>query len=145
MLLPSIFDNDFRNSFFEDMLNMPFSMKTGSSISQMHSDIKEMENEYQIEINLPGYARDDIQADIKDGYMTISASRSEEKDEKDDNGRYLRRERYSGSCQRSFYVGKDITEEDIKAKFKDGVLLVKVPKKEKLPISEEKKRIMIEE
>ena len=110
----------------------------------MNTDIKETENNYQIEMELPGFTKEDVKADLKDGYLTIQASHDESKDSKDENGKYLRKERYSGSCSRSFYVGEAVTQEDIKAKFTDGILTVLVPKMEKKPEVEEKRYISIE-
>ena len=81
-----------------------------------------------IEMELPGYAKEDIKADLKDGYLTITASRNETKEEKDAKGNCIRKERYTGSCNRSFYVGDNVTQDDIKATFKDGVLSLQVPK-----------------
>jgi HSP20 family molecular chaperone IbpA len=117
----------------------------GAPISSvMKTDIKEKEGGFELDIDLPGYKKEDVKAQLKDGYMTISAETSQENDEKDDNGKYIRRERYSGTCSRSFYVGEDITEEDIKAKFDNGILKVFVPKKEAKPPVEENKYIAIE-
>ena len=100
----------------------------------MKTDIKETESAYELDIDLPGYKKEDVQAELKDGYLTISAKTNTTKEEKDENGKYLRKERYSGSCSRSFYVGEDITEEDIKAKFEDGTLKLSIPKKEAKPV-----------
>ena len=96
-------------------------------------------------MDLPGFKKDEITAELKDGYMTISAAKGLDQDEQEkDTGRYLRRERYAGACQRTFYVGEDITEEDIKAEFKHGILTLFVPKKEAKPAVEQKKTIAIE-
>ena len=95
-------------------------------------------------MNLPGVKKEDVKAELKDGYLTISASSNTSKDEKDDNGRYIRRERYSGSCSRSFYVGDQVTESEIKAKFENGTLTMLIPKKEEKPAVEDKKYIAIE-
>jgi HSP20 family molecular chaperone IbpA len=110
----------------------------------MKTDIKENEGGYELDIDLPGYNKEDVNAQLKDGYMTISAETKQENDEQDNNGKYIRRERYYGTCSRSFYVGEDITEQDIKAKFDNGVLKVFVPKKEAQPVVEETKYIAIE-
>ena len=96
-------------------------------------------------MDLPGFKKDEITAELKDGYMTISAAKGLDQDEQEkDTGRYLRRERYAGACQRAFYVGEDITEEDIKASFEHGILTLFVPKKEEKPAVEEKKYISIQ-
>jgi HSP20 family molecular chaperone IbpA len=110
----------------------------------MKTDIKENEGGFELDIDLPGYKKEDVKAQLKDGYMTISAETNQEKDDKDDKGKYIRRERYYGTCSRSFYVGEDITEEDIKAKFENGILKVFVPKKEAQPAVKENKFIQIE-
>jgi len=145
MMLPSIFDRDFRNSFFDDLLRISFPTREWTGVNQMHSDIRELADAYQIEMELPGFDKEDIQAELKDGYLIVEAKRSENKDEKDEQGKYVRRERYTGSYQRSFYVGEQMSIQDIKANFKNGVLTMMVPKKEALPKAEEKKYISIQE
>ena len=98
-----------------------------------------------VEIDLPGFKKDEVQVELKDGYLVVSAEKGLDEDEKDKkSGKYLRRERYAGSCQRSYYVGKDTTEDDIKAHFEHGMLTVTVAKKEAKPAVEEKKHIAIE-
>ena len=92
---------------------------------------------------MPGFEKGDIKAELKNGYLTISASSKKNNDEKDKEGKYIRRERYSGSCSRSFYVGEDIRQEDIKAKFEDGILRLSIPKKDAKEV-ETKKTIAIE-
>ena len=96
-----------------------------------------------MDIELPGYKKEDVRAELNNGYLTISASKNENRDEKDEKGNYIRRERYSGSCSRSFYVGENVKQEDIHAKFEDGVLKLVVPKEDKKKV-EEKKYIAIE-
>lgn len=88
----------------------------------MNTDIKENDNDYELTMNLPGVKKEDVTAELKDGYLTIHATSNQNKDEKDEDGKYIRRERYSGSCNRSFYVGDAVTEEDIKASFENGTL-----------------------
>ena len=111
----------------------------------MKTDIKEHKDGYELEIDLPGFHKDEIQAELKDGYLTISAAKQLNQDEKEkESGKYIRRERYSGSCQRSFYVGDEITQEDIKAEFKHGILKLFVPKKEAKPEVEQRKFVSIE-
>lgn len=109
----------------------------------MKTDVRETENGYELDIDLPGFKKDEITAQLKDGYMTISASKGLDKDEKDKEGRYIRRERYAGAMSRSFYVGEGVTEEDIHAKYEDGILKLSVPKKDKKAV-EQKKYISIE-
>lgn len=143
MLVPSIFDNNFMDDFFDDMFRFPYGKTTGR-VPGMNVDVQEFDDKYQLDVELPGYAKEDIHADLKNGYLTISAQHSENKDEKDEDGRYIRRERYQGSCQRSFYVGTEVTQEDIRASFKDGVLKMEIPKKEAKPAVENKRYIQIE-
>ena len=111
----------------------------------MKTDIKEMDNGYELVVDLPGFTKDEIKASLENGYLTISAEKGLDKDEKEkESGRYIRRERYAGACSRSFYVGEDILQEDVKAEFKHGILKLFVPKKEAKPAVEEKKHIAIE-
>ena len=111
----------------------------------MLTDIKESDKGYELEMDLPGFTKDEITAELKDGYLTISASKGLDKDEQEkETGKYIRRERYAGACQRSFYVGEDVTEQDIKAEFKHGILKLFVPKKEAQPKVENKKYVAIE-
>ncbi|WP_321018140.1 Hsp20/alpha crystallin family protein, partial [Eisenbergiella porci] len=99
---------------------------------------------FELDIDMPGFNKEDLKAELKEGYLTISASTNKDDGEKDENGRYIRRERYVGSCSRSFYVGEDIKQDDIKAKFENGILKISVPKKEAQPKVEEDKHIAIE-
>lgn len=115
-----------------------------SQIPSMNVDVKEFDGTYQIDFELPGIEKEDIHAELKEGYLTVSAEYTENHDEKDDNGKYIRRERYQGSCQRSFYVGEGVTENDIHASFKNGVLQMEIPKKEAKPAVEDKHLIAIE-
>ena len=96
----------------------------------MQTDIRELDGNYEIAIDLPGFKKEDVHAELKDGCLTVSAARNSSNDEKDENGRYIRRERYSGSMSRSFYVGENVTQDDIKAKFENGILNLTVPKME---------------
>ena len=153
MLMPSIFGEDMFDDFMRDF---PFfDENAGNKIEKklygrhaknmMKTDIKEQEDGYELEMDLPGFTKDEITAELKDGYLTISASKALDKDEQEkETGKYIRRERYAGACQRSFYVGEDITEQDIKAEFKHGILKLFVPKKEAQPKVENKKYVAIE-
>ena len=149
MYMPSIFGESlfddifpFDDSFFTSKKN-PLYGKNASRV--MKTDIKENEGSYELDIDLPGFKKDEITAELKDGYLTVSAAKGLDQDEQEkETGRYIRRERYAGACQRSYYVGEDITEEDIKAEFKHGILKLFVPKKEAKPAVEEKKYITIE-
>ena len=148
MLLPSIFGE----SLLDDWLDFP-DMRDFSNVEKklygknaahiMKTDVHEHDEGFELDIDLPGFKKEEIQLDLENGYLTVSAAKGLESDEKNQKGKLIRKERYSGSMQRSFFVGKELKEEDIKAKFEDGVLKLSVPKKEaeKVP---EKKRIMIE-
>ncbi len=147
-MLPSIFndnlfDDFFEFPFFDDRAERKLYGHNAKNI--MKTDIKEHKDGYELEIDLPGFHKDEIQAELKDGYLTISAAKQLNQDEKEkESGKYIRRERYSGSCQRSFYVGDEITQEDIKAEFKHGILKLFVPKKEAKPEVEQRKFVSIE-
>ncbi|MDD6812191.1 MAG: Hsp20/alpha crystallin family protein [Lachnospiraceae bacterium] len=146
MLMPSIFGESLFDDFFDDFARPARSVARYSTptMNVMRTDVKEDENGYELHIELPGYQKEDVKAQLKDGYLTINAESNQNKDQKDENGKFIRRERYYGTCSRSFYVGEDITEEDIKAKFENGILKVTVPKKEKAPAVEENKYIAID-
>ena len=146
MLMPSIFGENLFDDLFDDFARpMNVIQYATPTPSAMKTDVKETDAGYELDIDLPGYKKEDVKAELKDGYMTISAEKKSENDEKDDkSGKYLRRERYYGSCSRSFYVGEEVTEEDIKAKFEDGILKISVPKKEPQPAVEQTKTIAIE-
>ncbi len=109
----------------------------------MKTDVHEHEDHYEVDIDLPGFKKEEITLELDNGYLTVSAAKGLDKDEKDNKGKLIRQERYCGSMQRSFYVGENLTEEDIKASFKHGVLSLNVPKKEQVKVPE-KKLIMIE-
>ncbi|MBE5845104.1 MAG: Hsp20/alpha crystallin family protein [Butyrivibrio sp.] len=147
MLAPSIFeerlfDDLFNFPDFRDLNHMERKLYGRHADRLMKTDVKEEDNQYEVSIDLPGFSKEDINLELNEGYLTISASKNMNNDKNDKKGRLIRQERYSGSMQRSFYVGDQITEEDIKASFKHGVLSLMIPKKEqqKLP---EKKHIMI--
>lgn len=113
--------------------------------NMMKTDIKEKEDGYELIIDLPGFKKDELQVSLEDGYLTIRAAKGLDKDEQEkDTGKYIRRERYAGSCARSFYVGDYVTQEDIKGEFKHGILTLEIPKKEAKPKVEQKKYISIE-
>lgn len=118
--------------------------QTTNTNGLMTTDVKETDQGYEIHMNLPGVKKEDVQAELKDGYLTISASVNTNNDTKDNNGKFIRRERYSGSCSRNFYVGEQVQQEDIKAKFEDGVLKLMIPKVQAKPEVEQKKYITIE-
>ena len=152
-MLPSIFSTN----LFDDFFGFPFYYDNRAedkaekklyghhAANLMKTDIKELDNGYELEIDLPGFKKDEIKAELNNGYMTISAAKGLDEDEQDKKtGKYIRRERYAGACQRSYYVGEDITEEDIKATFEHGILTLFVPKKEAKPAVEQKKYISIQ-
>lgn len=146
MLMPSIFGETLFDEFFDDFARpAKKSVRYSNAVpSVMRTDVKESETGYELDIELPGYRKEDVQAELKDGYLTITAKTQNENDEKDSNGKFIRRERYYGTCSRSFYVGEDMKQEDIKAKFENGILKIGVPKKEVQPVVEENKFITIE-
>ena len=147
MLMPSIFRENLFDDFFDDFYR-PVRRETAPApqrnASVMKTDVKETDTGYELAIDLPGYKKEDVQAHLKDGYLTITATTNKNNDTQDENGKYIRRERYMGSCSRSFFVGEHLDQQDIKARFEDGVLKVDVPKKEAKPEVEEKKYISIE-
>ena len=134
-MLPSIFGKNLFDDFFGTPFNEEFFRGTPQlykkSSQLMNTDILESDNGFELHIDLPGFKKEDIKLSADGGYLTVSAEHSENNDEKDDNGKYIRRERYSGSCSRSFYVGEDLKKEDIKAKFDNGILSITLPKQEK--------------
>ncbi len=145
MLRPSIFSNNFMDDMFDDMFSMPFGMSRGQNNYQalMNADVQETDNGYLLDLELPGFKKEDLKAELKDGYLTINASHTESNEDKNQEGKFIRKERYSGQCQRSFYVGEAVTQEDIKAKFENGVLRLEIPKKEEAEPVQEKHYIQI--
>ena len=149
MLMPSIFGE---NLFDDDWMDFPFEREfwgrqnpayTKNTKNLMKTDIREHDAGYELDIDLPGFKKDEIKAELENGYLTISATKGTSNDEQDKKGKYIRRERYAGTMQRSFYVGEDVTQEDIKAKFEDGILKLSIPKKDAQTV-ETKKTIAIE-
>ena len=112
--------------------------------NMMKTDIRETDGSYELDVDLPGFKKDEIKVQLKDGYLTLAAAKGLDKDEKDKEDNYIRRERYAGACERSFYVGEDVTQEDIKGEYKHGILKLFVPKKEAKPVSNDPKYITIE-
>lgn len=144
MLMPSIFGESLLDNFFDDFAgtaknNLRYATPSSSI---MKTDIKETENHYELDIELPGYKKEDVQAELKDGYLVITA-KNEHVSEDTSNKEFIRRERFYGTSSRSFFVGKDIRQEDISARFENGVLMLSVPKHVNKPV-EEKKYISIE-
>lgn len=147
MLLPSIFGESLLDDWMDfPTLEVPDIDKKlyGKHASQvMKTDVHEEDNKYEVDIDLPGFKKDEIKLSLENGYLSVGAQKSRNNDKKDRKGKLIRQERYMGSMQRSFYVGNDITEEDIRAKFEDGVLKLDIPKKEESKV-DEKKLIAIE-
>ena len=145
MLMPSIFGETLFDDFFEDFAkpNKKLVRMNVPAPAVMKTDIKELEDGFELHIDLPGYKKEDVLAELKDGYLTITASRKTEENQ-EEKGKYIRRERYFGSSSRSFYVGEVVQQEDVKAKFNDGILTITIPKKEAKPAVEENRYITIE-
>ena len=143
MLMPSLFTNSFMDDFF-DTPSFGVYKYDAPVQNLMSTDVFEKEDGYEIDMNLPGFKKEDVTGEVKDGYLIIKASTKNSKDEKDANGKYIRKERYAGACERSFYVGDNVDQEDVKAEFKHGILKLFVPKKEAKKAVEENKYIAIE-
>lgn len=147
--LPTIFGenlmdmfDDFDRNFFRGFGHPDRALYGKHAPNMMKTDVKETDNGYEVDVELPGFKKEEIHLDLNRGYLTISTEKTLEKKEEGENGRMLRQERYAGTMQRSFYVGQNLTEEDITAKYEDGVLKVDLPKKE-APKVPEKKQILI--
>ncbi len=149
MLMPSIFGE---NLFDDDWMDFPFErdfwgkknpLYGKNAKNLMKTDIREHDSGYEVDVDLPGFKKDEINLELENGYLTVSAAKGLDKDEKDDKGKYIRRERYAGAMQRSFYVGDTLTQEDIKAKYENGILSISIPKKDAQAV-ETKKTIAIE-
>ena len=140
-MLPSIFGEN----LFDDFFNDPFAMVSTRAENPLYgkharnlmkTDVRETEDTYELDIDLPGFKKDEVNVELKDGYLTISAAKGLDKDESDKKGKYIRQERYAGACSRSFYVGEDVEPDQISAKFESGILQISVPKAaKKLPKS----------
>ena len=132
-MLPSIFGENLFDDFFNDSFGMFPSWNERSPLygkrakNLMKTDVRETEDTYELDIDLPGFKKDEVTVDLKDGCLTISAAKGLNKDEQDKKGRYIRQERYAGACSRSFYVG-DVEPKDVSAKFEDGILRISMPK-----------------
>ena len=153
MLMPSIFGEDLFDSFMrdfpfyddKDMKKLEKRLYGRHGKNMMKTDIKETDDSYELEMDLPGFTKDEVKVSLEDGYLTISAAKGLDKDEQDKKtGRYIRKERYAGACERTFYVGDSVTQEDVKGEFKHGILKLTIPKKVEKPEVPEKKYIAIE-
>ena len=140
--LMDVFD-DFDRNFFRGFGNVDHTLYGKHAQHMMKTDVKELEDSYEVDIDLPGFKKDEIHLELNNGYLTISTEKTLEKDNEGKKGKMLRQERYSGVMQRSFFVGEHLTEEDIKASYDSGVLHVIIPKKD-APKAPEKKTILIE-
>ena len=153
MLMPSIFGEDLFDDFMRDF---PFyddkqarraekKLYGHRGRNMMKTDIRETDGSYELEMDLPGFTKDEVKVSLENGYLTVQAAKGLDEDEQEKKtGRYIRRERYAGACERSFYVGEDVTQEEIKGEFKHGILRLSIPKKEAKPAVPEKKYIVIE-
>ena len=140
-MMPSIFGENLFDEFVDDdfpmipMRSIRHPMYGKNAKNLMKTDVRETDDTYELDVDLPGYKKDEVQLDLKDGYLTISAAKGLDKDQEDKKGKYIRQERYAGACSRSFFVGEGIEPRDVSAKFEDGILRVSLPKqvKKELP------------
>ncbi len=148
MMMPSIFGEN----LFDDLWDFPFEREFfgrrnplyGKNASRiMKTDVRETDNGYELDVDLPGFKKEDVKVKLDNGYLTIYAAKGLDKDEKDKEGKYIRQERYAGNCSRSFYVGENVTQDQIHGKFEDGILKLSIPKAD-LKKVEENKYIAIE-
>ena len=136
-MLPSVFGENLFDEFWDDMFDHsitpwnrrnPLYGKHGKNL--MKTDVRETDNTYELDIDLPGFKKDEVQISLENGYLTIQAEKSLDKDQKNKKGQYIRKERYAGQCSRSFYVGEQVEAKDVSAKFEDGILKISIPKTE---------------
>ena len=133
-MLPAIWNDKLFNDFFDESFapfeeferHNPLYGKHARNV--MKTDVRETENSYELDIDLPGFKKEDVSVQLENGYLSISAAKGVEKEETDKKGRYIRKERYSGQCSRSFYVGDGVRPEDVNARFEDGILKIAMPK-----------------
>ena len=142
-MLPSIFGENLFDDFFSDPFGMmvpqsrdPLYGKHGKNL--MKTDVRETESSYELDIDLPGFKKDEVNVELKNGYLTIQAAKGLDKEEQDKKGKYIRQERYAGACSRSFYVGEDVEPEEVSAKFEDGILTISAQHKEEKEDKDEK-------
>ena len=155
MMVPYMFNDGFLDDLFDDKWERDFEramrraepkgMFGKHAANVMKTDVRESKDGYDVFVDLPGFKKEDVKLDLENGYLTISAAKGLDKDEKDkESGRYIRKERYAGSCERSFYVGEAVKQEDVKGEFKHGILKLFVPKKAPEKAVEQNKYIAIE-
>ena len=145
MMMPSIF----RENLWNDLMDFSFPELDGKMYGKrgehiMRTDVKEHDDKYEVDIELPGFKKEDVKAELKDGYLTITALKEVNNEQKNENGKYVRRERYTGNMSRSFYVGDKVTQEEIRAKFEDGILKLQIPKKDPKKQVQDKHYVTIE-
>lgn len=135
-MMPRMFGEDLFDDFFGRDFDLAPALRGGHPLYGKHAknlmktDVRETEQSYELDIDLPGFKKDEVSVDLEDGYLSIRAAKGLDKDETDKKGRYLRQERYAGSCSRSFYVGDGVESADVSAKFEDGILRISLPKRE---------------
>ena len=149
MMMPSIFRDNLFDNFMEDFAFPRFSdidrtLYGKNARNLMKTDVKETDNGYEVDIDLPGFRKEEIQMELTNGNLTVSAAKALNNDQQNEKGNYVRRERYVGSMSRSFYVGEHVTEEDIHPKYENGILTFRIPKEEEKVIEEKKRYIAIE-
>lgn len=153
MMMPSVFGENLFDDFMDDfpffddrdMRKIEKKLYGHHGKNIMKTDIKEDDTGYELEMDLPGFKKDEVKVALNNGYLTITAAKGLDQDEQEkETGKYIRKERFAGACERSFYVGEDLTEEDIKAKFKHGILKLTIPKKEAKTAIDHKQYIAIE-
>lgn len=148
MLFPSVFNDYLKDDFFDDFCPLPFDYRMeGARQMKMKTDCKDCKDRYELTLQLPGFKKEEVRASLRKGYLTIEASHTDSKEEKPDEskkGEYVFKETYSGQLSRSFYVGEELKQEDIKASFQNGELIMVIPKKESKEVLPEAERISIE-
>ena len=146
MMMPSIFRGNLFDNFMEDFAfpDIDSVLYGKNAKSMMKTDVKETDNGYEVDIDLPGFQKDEIKMQLDNGYLTVSAAKSFNNDEKNENGKYVRRERYAGSMSRSYYVGAHVAETDVHPRYENGILTFQIPKEEKKVVEEKNHYIAIE-
>ncbi len=146
MMMPSIFRDNLFDNFMEDFAfpDVDRMLYGKNAKNLMKTDVKETEGGYVVDIDLPGFKKDEIRMQLENGYLTVSAAKGLDKDEQNEEGNYVRRERYAGSMSRSFYVGNHVTEEDVHPKYENGILTFQIPKEERKAMEKKDRYIAIE-
>ena len=146
MLMPELFTRNVFDDFGleKEMRDLNRKIYGRRASREMLTDVREHEDHYDLEIDLPGFKKEDLTIELNNGYLTVTANKGHDQEEKNKEGKIIRQERYSGTLSRSFYVGEEITNEEIKAKYEGGVLTVSLPKKDQTKQIENKSQILIE-